>query len=172
MILYGFYFGNFTLVSSNLTELVSQNATDSINNATATATAMTINATQVFLDAVRDFAVKVASDNIESCFHYAQDAGNLQYEILSAMENCTKMIEQVNQQMFVNISVTFTGWVQTINYFSNCHDKCVGRYCPFIPFGSHLASCWMLKRIWPSIYNTIAYSDGYKQCHTEVRFIL
>lgn len=171
MILYGGYFDSFITISGNLTELISQNATDSINNATASATALVVNATQDFLNEVRNFAEKVASDNIESCLSYAQEAGYLQYEIMAALDNCTSGLDQVNQQMFYNISVAFTGWVQTINSWSNCHDKCVGNYCPFIPFGSNLGVCWTLKRLLPRIFEKQSYVDAYGECQATVRFI-
>lgn len=150
---------------------MSQNATDTANNATDAVYLMIKNATKTFNTEVYNFTLKVLDDNVESCLNYSADARNLQYEFLTELDKCSNIVERVNQQIFVNISLNYTLWIQQINYGSNCHDRCVGRYCPFLSFGPNTAVgvCWLLKRILPRIYDSQAIIDGYNQCHSEVR---
>jgi hypothetical protein len=89
------------------------------------------------------------------------------------ISKCAKIVANVSDQMLLNISYTNTLYIQQINSFSNCHDRCVAYYCPFLTFGplNTCGACWLLKKLIPFIYERPIYATNYQNCKSEVILI-
>lgn len=170
MIIYGFFFGNFTSISSNVTDQVTQNTTDEANAASDAANQMIADAEQEFSTDVFNFTSSRFYP--QNCSNYLRQAAILQFSLNEDMQKCSALLDNVTQQMLVNISYTYTAWIKQVNYYSNCHDRCVARYCPFLSFGrtTAIGVCWTLKRLFPRLYDTRVMVNNYEECKIEVRF--
>lgn len=163
MFIFYFLFGNYTQLSGNLTQTVSQNASAAISNATQAAEVIQKNSSTILLAQVKDFVVKVAVDNVSSCFNYAQQASLLFFQFEIDAPKCSNVIQTLSTQTFTNISITFTSWIQSIVSWSTCHDGCFTNYC-----GGGMSRtpslCWLLKQFMPGRYDTQASIDSYGNC--------
>lgn len=170
MSIFGFIFGNYTVISGNVTELVSQNVTDTANAAKDVSAEIIKNATKIYGIEIYNLTTQINTDNIEQCLGIADSVTDLQFEFLTQVMLCDDILANVTQQNLVNITFTYTNWVQRINYASNCHDRCVGRYCPFLTLGQTTAVgvCWTLKRLFPILYDSSVMVSNYQQCNSEV----
>lgn len=154
----------------NLTEETSESATNIANGATEESNYKIIDATKTYNVEIYNFTSKVLTDNYESCLNFSYDARNLQFEFLNEVSKCDDGMALLTQEIFGNLSMTFTWWIEQINYFSNCHDQCIANYCPFVKYrlSTSYKGCLFCKRYFPKIYNNETLKTNYKNCNGEV----